>query len=100
MSEIESVDKITSKGQTTLPIAVRKALQVGPQDKISFKISNNVVIVEKLQEDSIDPVVRKYLEFLEQDMLANPQQLSVLQRDNQLQTLLTGVETEDFGPRD
>ena len=101
MSAIESTAKLTSKSQTTLPIAVRKALSVGPEDQIVFTIhEGGKVEVRKAESEDSDPVVRKYLAFLEQDMLANPRKLSVLQRDESLRKLLNEVETEPFDLRD
>lgn len=101
MSAIESTAKLTSKSQTTLPIAVRKALSVGPEDQIVFTIhEGGRVEVRKAESEDADPVVRKYLLFLEQDMLANPSKLSVLQRDASLKKLLSKVDTEQFDLRD
>jgi antitoxin PrlF len=97
MSRIESTAKLTTKSQTTLPIAVRKALSVGPEDKIVFTIMDGGrVEVRKADTGQEDPVVSKYLTFLQEDMLKNPRKLSVLQRDPVLRDLLNGVETEQF----
>jgi antitoxin PrlF len=101
MSAIESTAKLTSKGQTTVPISVRKALSVGPEDQIVFTIhEGGRVEVRKAEAEDADPVIRQYLAFLEQDMLSNPSKLSVLQKDDSLKKLLSQVETEHFGLRD
>jgi antitoxin PrlF len=97
MSRIETSAKLTSKSQTTLPIAVRKALAVGPQDRIIYTIlEGGRVEVRKAEDAEGDPVVRKYLAFLERDMLENPQKLNPVQSDPSTKKLLEGVETEDF----
>lgn len=97
MSELSSRSKITSKGQTTIPLEVRKALDIGPRDRIEFRIlEGGKVELKKAGEDSPDPVVAAYLEFLEADLLANPQKLSVLERDPIVENLLAGVEVENF----
>ncbi len=97
MPKIDSTAKLTSKSQLTVPIAVRKALSVGPDDKLVFTIhEGGSVEVTKAQDTEIDPVVDAYLAFLEADMLTHPEKLSVLQRDESLDDLLRGVETEDF----
>lgn len=97
MSSIESVAKLTSKSQTTVPIAVRKALAVGPHDRISFTVlEGGRVEVTKTEAVESDPVVRKYLAFLEDDMMSHPEKLSIIQRDETMQKLLKGVETERF----
>lgn len=96
MSNIENFAKLTSKSQTTLPIAVRKALSVGPEDRIVFTIlEGGKVEVRKAVEPDSDPVIRKYLAFLERDMLDNPQKLNPI-RLTSSGNLLEGVETEDF----
>jgi len=100
MAIIKSTAKVTAKGQTTLPMAVRKALEVGPSDKIVFRIlEGGRVEVAKADEPSQDAVVAAYLQFLERDMVANPRKLSVLQRDKRLAELLEDVVVEDFDLR-
>ena len=97
MSAIENIAKLTSKSQTTVPIAVRKALSVGPHDQISFTVlDGGRVEVRKVESSDQDPVVRQYLAFLEEDMMAHPEKLSVIQRDETMRKLLEGVETESF----
>jgi len=97
MVAIESIAKLTSKGQTTVPVAVRKALAVGPDDRIAFTVlDGGRVEVRKVEEAEGDPVVRRYLAFLEEDMIAHPEKLSVIQRDDTMRELLEGVETERF----
>jgi antitoxin PrlF len=96
MSGINSTAKLTSKSQLTVPIAVRKALSVGPDDKLVFTIhEGGNVEVTKAQDAESDPVVEAYLAFLETDMITHPEKLSVLQRDEALDDMLRGVETED-----
>lgn len=72
--EIEAT--ITERGQTTVPAAIRKMLGVhkGP---IVFKgMPDGTVIIEpKPVEDDEDPVIAKFLEFLERDITKNPQNL-------------------------
>ena len=65
--EIEAT--ITERGQTTVPAAIRRMLGVkkGP---IVFKgLSDGTVIIEaRRQEDEEDPLIAKFLEFLEKDI--------------------------------
>lgn len=78
-------------------MAVRKALSVGPEDRIVFTIlEGGKVEVRKAEQSDSDPVVRKYLAFLEADLLRSPQKLNPVQRDPSTQRLLVNVETEDF----
>lgn len=37
---------ITSKGQVTIPKAVREALGVGPGDRVAFRVKESVAIME------------------------------------------------------
>lgn len=93
---MESVAKLTSKNHTTLPIAVRNASAVGPHDRISFTVLKGGVEVTRAEDLESDPEVRRYLAFLKDDMFAHPEKLSVIQRDDTMRKLLTGVETESF----
>lgn len=45
---------ITSKGQTTIPLAVRKALKVAPGDVLEYRIERDRVIVTKASPSSTD----------------------------------------------
>ncbi len=94
---MESVAKLTSKNYGTLPTAVRKALDVGPDDRISSTVlEGGRVEVTKTEGLDSDPVVRQYVAFLEEDMIAHPEKLSVIQRDDTMRKLLHGVKTESF----
>jgi len=97
MSSIESTAKLTSKGQLTVPLAVRKALDIGPRDRVVFTVRDGgQVEVAKVDTEHTDPIVVEYLEFLEGDMREHPGKLSVLQRDETMRDMLCDVETEDF----
>lgn len=97
MPKIQASAKLTSKSQTTIPIAIRKALDIGPEDRIVFELlESGEVQLTKAQQSQTDAAVSAYLQFLERDLVQNPQKLSVLQRDKRLQALLSGVQIEDF----
>ena len=49
--------KITSKGQITLPLEVRKALKVRPGDRVSFRTARDGRIV--VEPDSVDLLTLK-----------------------------------------
>lgn len=64
---------ITAKGQTTIPKVVRQALGVDYGGRIAFFIDNDHrVYVEKATEETSDPVVDRFLEFLAHDMHKRP----------------------------
>lgn len=95
---LEASAKLTSKNQTTIPTSVRTALGLEPMDRIKFQILTDgrvELIKASNQEDEFDPMVLAYLDFIEADILANPQMLSVLERDPELTKLLKGVEFDE-----
>jgi antitoxin PrlF len=80
--EIEAT--ITERGQTTVPSAIRKALGVDRNDKIMFRQMDDgsVVIAPKADErEGSDPVISKFLAFLEQDMSNHPEGLVPLRQE-------------------
>jgi len=66
---------ITAKGQTTVPKSVRQALGIAQGDRIAFVVdSQRRVTIEKVEtEESEDPVIVRYLEFLARDMAKHPE---------------------------
>jgi antitoxin PrlF len=46
--------RITSKAQTTVPLAVRRALGVGPGDTIAYEIKDGQVVVTRVEPDDDD----------------------------------------------
>ena len=62
---IESV--ITAKSQTTLPSGVRKALGVGPGDRLAYVVEGDRAIITKAPPATVheDPVAEQFLAFLE-----------------------------------
>jgi antitoxin PrlF len=77
--EIEAT--ITERGQTTVPAPIRKMLGVkkGP---IVFKgLSDGTVVIEPKEGSTPDPVIEKFLDFLEKDMEKHPQRLAPLTQE-------------------
>lgn len=69
-----------------------------PLDRIKFQVLNDgrVELTKDLsQEEEFDPMVLAFLDFIEADIIANPQILSVLQRDEELAKLLKDVELDE-----
>jgi bifunctional DNA-binding transcriptional regulator/antitoxin component of YhaV-PrlF toxin-antitoxin module len=80
-----------------LPVAVRKALDIGPQDQVVVHVRDGGTVgVAKVDTPHTDPIVGEYLAFRERDMRKHPQKLSVVQRDDTTRELLKGVDAEDF----
>lgn len=63
---------VTSRGQTTIPSSIRKALNLGTADKIRFALRDDNTVVLTRSDEHDDPVVAEFLAFLEGDMRANP----------------------------
>jgi antitoxin PrlF len=95
---VEVAAKLTSKNQTTIPTPVRTALGLEPLDRIKFQIlpDGRVELTkDSAQEEEFDPMVLAFLDFIEADIIANPQMLSVLERDERLAKLLKDVELDE-----
>lgn len=56
MSAILHLGTITQKGQVTIPIAIRRYLQLHENDKIAFEIRSDEVILKKPTILSLDAV--------------------------------------------
>ena len=97
--EIEAT--ITERGQTTVPAAIRKMLGVkkGP---IVFKgLSDGTVVIEPKEERAEeDPVIAKFLEFLEKDIQKTPHRLIPFDKAlmDEVDDLVTGVEVDMDAP--
>ena len=63
--------RITAKGQTTVPKAVRQALGVSYGGEIAFVVDERGVSVVRVEEET-DPVIEGFLDFLARDMQRNP----------------------------
>lgn len=69
---VQERSRITAKGQTTVPKAVRHALGVSYGGEIAFVVNEHGVSVRRVETDEADPVIGAFLSFLEQDMLRQP----------------------------
>ncbi len=98
--EFEVVSKITEKGQTTVPKAVRNALGVREGDQIAFKIGASGVSVRRADEVREDPAIGAFLSFLERDIQKSPENLKTLSPDwaTQIAKLVEGVEVDLESP--
>jgi antitoxin PrlF len=73
---IKEESTITAKGQTTVPKSVRQALGVDYGGRIAFFVDEQRrVYVQKAEvEETADPVIDRFLEFLARDMSKHPHQ--------------------------
>jgi antitoxin PrlF len=97
---IESV--ITAKSQTTLPSGVRKALGVGPGDRLAYIVEGDRAVIMKSGAEGQDPVVDAFLGFLERDMVAHPERLGGLTPEllQRLRGLIGDAEVDPDAPID
>lgn len=71
MLRIHETATLTSKGQITLPKAIRQALGVDAGGKLAFDLQGSQVIVTRVDEASNeDPAIASFLSLLEQDISA------------------------------
>ncbi len=69
-TRIEETSKITAKGQTTVPKAVRQALGVDYGGKIVFRVENGHVTLSNPSVEHRDPALGSFLKLLEADIAA------------------------------
>lgn len=67
---IEETSKITAKGQTTVPKAVRQALGVGYGGEIAYRIEEGRVTVHNPGAEHRDPALEAFLGLIEKDITA------------------------------
>lgn len=68
--------KITAKGQTTVPKAVRQALGVSYGGEIAYVVDEGGRVSLLGAEEETDPVIDGFLAFLARDMARNPSHIS------------------------
>jgi len=70
MQEIHAVTTLTSKGQITLPRAIRQALGVDKGGKVAFDLRNGQIVVSREDAEHEDPAIGAFLGLLEADIRA------------------------------
>lgn len=69
MNHILEQATVTSKGQITLPKAIRQALGVAVGEKLSFEWNGSQVVVRRVDaSDHEDPAIKGLLALLEKDI--------------------------------
>jgi antitoxin PrlF len=86
--------KVTGRWQTTLPSGVRKALGLDAGAEILYEIRGDYAVIRKAEPEGEDPVVVAFLDFLEGDMRAHPENLTPVTESlvARLRGLTEGVE--------
>lgn len=94
---LEKTSKITAKGQTTVPEAIRRALGVETGDRIVFRVEDGRVMLTRAEKaDSADPALESFLQFLERDIQRRPEALTPLddQLMRRIDDLVDGLEID------
>lgn len=81
---LEAESTVTSRGQTTIPGSIRKALMLGPADKVRYVLMDDKTVVLTRSDENDehdDPVVAEFLAFLAADMQANPANVQPIAQD-------------------
>lgn len=73
--------KITAKGQTTVPKAVRQALGVSYGGEIAYVVDEGGRVSLVAAQEETDPVIDGFLAFLTRDMVRNPAHLTAFPAD-------------------
>jgi antitoxin PrlF len=68
MPSIQEIATLTSKGQITLPKAVRQILGVETGGKVAFEVRDGEVIVTSVASAHDDPAIGAFLDVLEADI--------------------------------
>ena len=90
MLAIREQSTLTSKGQITLPKAIRQALGVSPGAKVSFELRGNEVVVTRVDAEHEDPAIGAFLALLEADIREGKQVGNL--PDELARTLLDNLE--------
>jgi antitoxin PrlF len=93
---------ITAKSQTTLPSGVRRALNVGPGDRLAYIVEGDRAVIMKAEADVDDPAIGAFLDFLAHDMVTHPERLTGLTPDliARAQALTNGMAVDIDAPID
>lgn len=70
MPAIHEVTTLTSKGQVTLPKAIRQALGVDTGSKVAFDLRDGQVVVTRVDAEHEDPAIAAFLNVLARDIEA------------------------------
>lgn len=90
---------ITERGQTTVPAAVRKMLNLGKRGRVLFRgLADGTVVIAKMDEveERPDPVIGKFLGLLAKDMADHPHRIRPISRDliERGKALVKGVKVD------
>jgi antitoxin PrlF len=102
--EVLSVEStLTSRGQTTIPRSIRRALNLSSSDKVRFSLrGDGTVVISRVSVEQRDLMVAAFLDFIEADALQHPQRVRAIPVDviDRGRELSAGVEVDLDAPLD
>lgn len=94
---IEETSKVTAKGQTTVPKAVRQTLGLRSGDQIAYRVDERgAVSLARHEPDAEVSAVDAFLAFLSNDIKQRPQAVAAMSEETatRLRSLTEGVEVD------
>ena len=94
---------LTSRGQTTIPRPIRRALQLSPSDKVRYSLrGDDTVVITRVSTEQRDPMVAAFLDFIEVDARQHPERVRAIPVDviDRARALSAGVEFDLDAPLD
>lgn len=91
---IAAESTLTDRYQTTVPDAVRRALNLGKRDKLRYTVQpDGNVLLTRADDADPDPALNAFLGFLATDMTQHPEHLQALDTAlvQRIQALTAGV---------
>lgn len=98
-SRVEST--LTDRYQTTIPESIRKLLGLQKRDKIRYTVQpDNKIVISRADETEDDPILEKFLGFLERDIEKNPHHVQPINSDllERVQALIADVDVDLDAP--
>jgi antitoxin PrlF len=92
----QDVSKLTDRYQTTVPSSVRKHLNLGKGDQIRYCTEPSGRVYIEAVNETADPAIGAFLDFLEADIQAHPQRLRAFDGvlHDRLKALVEDVEVD------
>ena len=98
---IAAESTLTDRYQTTVPDAVRRALNLGKRDKLRYTVQpDGNVLLTRAEDTNTDPALDAFLGFLAKDMTQHPERLQALDKAlvKRMQALSAGVAVDLDAP--
>lgn len=91
--------KVNRRWRTTVPAAVREALNLTPGDRLFWEIRGEEAIIRRagaVKEEDDDPALEPFLRLLANDIEAHPERLRGIPRDlyQRVMAITAGVEVD------